>query len=86
MFDAWYNVPGGAEKNGAPFDSEYYLEATDIRLYASYDSKEYTVKYVYGDSRDEESNPAKKEGKVLYGKQYTLAAPASLDQTTVFLG
>lgn len=84
-FDAWYNVPGGAEKNGAKFDSEYYLEATDIRLFASWDSVQYTVKYVYSNAGEADPN-LPQEGTVLYGKKYTLAVPTAPDETVRFLG
>lgn len=84
-FDAWYNVPGGAEKNGAEFDSEYYLEATDLRLYASWDSNKYKVKFIYGDERDQDDS-AVHEGEVLYGKNYKLLVPDAPDDTVVFLG
>ncbi len=84
-FDAWYNTPGGAEKNGAKIDSEYYLQTGDSVFFAGWDSMLYTVKYVYGDSRDEDPNKPHTD-EVYFGKNFQFIVPDAPNSSVVFLG
>lgn len=43
VFDGWYNVPGGAEANGAKYEADRFEGGSDLYLYAYYAPKTVTV-------------------------------------------
>lgn len=78
-FDAWYNLPGGAESNGRLYADSYFVESGEVVLYAYYTPKAYTIRCDYGDDTDGTET-------VYYGKHYQLTVPKSTNGTRAFGG
>lgn len=90
-FDAWYNVPGGAESNGSMFEGTTYMPNTPYTLYAYWTSKEYEVTLKVGKEVEENGTTTTvyedfKTVSVYYDKHYSLPVPDSLVSGTIFNG
>lgn len=78
-FDAWYNVPGGADANGAVFESTTYELNTPYTLYAYWTPAEFEVTLMLG--QDEYAKVA-----VYYNSYYQLPDPNRVITGKVFSG
>lgn len=73
-FGGWYNVPLGADGNGARYTEEVFRESSDLVLYAYWTAAQFHVTYDYGEKGVIDGAP---EGSdVTYGERYTLDVPA----------
>ena len=82
-FAGWYNIPGGAEANGAEYENEYFAGNGNVTLYAYWAPKVYTVTLNYGDYAAEDSVTS---AEVTYNKKYKLPVPVITDGRKVFKG
>lgn len=82
-FAGWYNIPGGAEANGAEYENEYFAGNGNVTLYAYWAPKVYTVTLNYGDYAADDSVTS---AEVTYNKKYRLPVPVITDGRKVFKG
>lgn len=82
-FAGWYNIPGGAEANGAEYENEYFAGNGNVTLYAYWAPKVYTVTLNYGDYAADDSVTS---AEVTYNKKYKLPVPVITDGRKVFKG
>lgn len=81
-FAGWYNVPGGAEANGAEYTDEFFAESRDLQLYAYYEPREFEVSLKHSSASDAVDTVV----KVKYGRSFSLPVPVPKDDTVVFDG
>ena len=78
-FEAWYNVPGGADANGLKFEGNVYNDTSVYALYAYWTSEEYEVTLMVEDQ-------VFATEKVKYNQDYKLPTPEDKADGNVFNG
>ena len=81
-FKGWYNVPGGANVNGAKYEEEYFFGGSNMTLYASWQSKKYDVTL----KLDKDSDEVFKVEDLYFEQTFKLSVPESPDPAKVFAG
>lgn len=81
-FVAWYNVPGGAASNGAPYSDVLFNESGDIVLYGYYSAKKYEITYNYGAG----GTGTLTSDLVSFDGNYTLTVPTASNVAGAFGG
>lgn len=80
--NGWYNVPGGAQVNGARFvDGSAFTAAGNMILYANWTPKPFTVTY-----DTSEGTVDRPSDEVVYTEDYRLAVPTNDDTSKTFVG
>lgn len=79
-FAGWYNVYGGAARNGAKYEDIVFSDNCDITLYADWTAKKYEVKLF--DANDNEVGTA----NVTYGEDYRIEPIESQSADEIFAG
>lgn len=79
-FAGWYNVYGGAARNGAKYEDIVFSDNCDITLYADWTAKKYEVKLF--DANDNEVGKA----NVIYGEDYRIEPIESQSADEIFAG
>lgn len=79
-FAGWYNVYGGAARNGAKYEDIVFSDNCDITLYADWTAKKYEVKLF--DANDNEVGTA----NIIYGEDYRIEPIESQNAGETFAG
>lgn len=79
-FAGWYNVYGGAARNGAKYEDIVFSDNCDITLYADWTAKKYEVKLF--DANDNEVGTA----NITYGEDYRIEPIESQNAGEIFAG
>lgn len=79
-FAGWYNVYGGAARNGAKYEDIVFSDNCDITLYADWTAKKYEVKLF--DANDNEVGTA----NIIYGEDYRIEPIESQSADEIFAG
>lgn len=79
-FAGWYNVYGGAARNGAKYEDIVFSDNCDITLYADWTAKKYEVKLF--DANDNEVGKV----NVTYGEDYRIEPIESQSADEIFAG
>lgn len=79
-FAGWYNVYGGAARNGAKYEDIVFSDNCDITLYADWTAKKYEVKLF--DANDNEVGTA----NITYGEDYRIEPIESQSADEIFAG
>lgn len=79
-FAGWYNVYGGAARNGAKYEDIVFSDNCDITLYADWTAKKYEVTLF--DANDNEVGKA----NVTYGEDYRIEPIESQSADEIFAG
>ena len=74
-FAGWYNVPGGAQSNGAEYTDTVFTERSDVLVYASWHGKTFTVTY-----NADLGAVSSATAEVVYGEAFKLEVPANTDE------
>lgn len=82
-FGGWYNIPSGAEGNGACYDVEAYDFGGDAMLFAYWKPKTYNVSL---NMSGKETVAGDDEAQVQYGRAFEIAPPEAMDTKYVFAG
>ena len=83
-FGGWYNVPSGADGNGALCDDETYTFGGDSMLFAYWKPKTYNVKLNMGIIETVEGTVT--DATVKYGRAFEVEVPKAEDSKYVFAG
>lgn len=79
-FAGWYNVYGGAARNGAKYEDIVFSDNCDITLYADWTAKKYEVTLF--DANDNEVGTA----NITYGEDYRIEPIESQNAGEIFAG
>ncbi len=82
-FRAWYNTEKGPNSNGAACKDDYFYYGADVKLYAYYAPKSYTVTLYYDDGRPLDGT---EKFTVLFGMPFTLPVPNGVSEDKSFGG
>ncbi|MBQ4071871.1 MAG: leucine-rich repeat protein [Clostridia bacterium] len=81
VFDAWYNLPGGAASNGKEYTDTVFAGSGSIVLYAQYVAEEYEIDLDFAGG-----SGTSDKGTVSYENSYTIEVPVAADPALVFAG